>query len=91
MENRPYTCRYCGEDFVPQPAKPGYVDECPDCLHERTRPNIPPDFASRFLARFPDRRRSFNALREQLLSLGIDEARVYEFIADALKRAGTEI
>jgi hypothetical protein len=29
------TCRYCKEEFVPAPGKPGYIDECPDCLREK--------------------------------------------------------
>ena len=32
-------CRHCGESFVPQPDKQGYVDECPPCFAERTRQN----------------------------------------------------
>ena len=30
------TCRHCGESFEPRPGKPGYVDECPSCLFEKT-------------------------------------------------------
>jgi len=39
-------CRHCGEPFNPAPGKPGYVDECAPCLHERTRPReiIPTEF-----------------------------------------------
>jgi hypothetical protein len=91
MSNLSYTCRYCGESFVPPPEKPGYVDECLDCLHERTRPKIPSDFVSRFAARFPERQKAFAALRKQLLSLGIDESKVFEAMADALKKEGTPI
>jgi hypothetical protein len=29
---------HCHEPFVSDPKKPGYVDECAPCLHERTRP-----------------------------------------------------
>jgi hypothetical protein len=85
------SCRYCGEDFIPQPGKPGYVDECPHCLHERTRPKLPTDFAARFAARFPERRKAFNELRKQLLKFGIDEAKAHQIIADGLKQAGTPI
>jgi hypothetical protein len=34
-------CRYCGESFTPRAGKPGFVDECPECLHEKTMPKIP--------------------------------------------------
>jgi len=91
MPDQSHTCRYCGEPFIFLLGKPGYVDECPDCIHERTRPILPPDFASRYLARFPERRKDFNAVLKHLLSLGIEEAKVYEIIADGLKQAGTRI
>jgi len=35
------TCRYCAETFTPLPGKPGYIDECPECLHEKTAPPEP--------------------------------------------------
>jgi hypothetical protein len=91
MAERSHQCRYCREHFVPQPGKPGYIDECPDCLHERTRPSLPADFESRYMAKFPERSKPFNELRKQLLSFGIEEAKVYEIIADSLKKAGTPI
>jgi len=34
-------CRYCAERFTPIPGKPGYIDECPECLHEKTAPLRP--------------------------------------------------
>ena len=34
-------CRHCGKSFVPVPNKPGYVDECLECLHEKTRLLLP--------------------------------------------------
>jgi hypothetical protein len=91
MASRSYRCRYCGESFVPKPGKPGFVDECPDCLHEKTRPKLPMDFASRFTDRYPDLRRPFKDLRKLLLSLGIDEAALDGAIADAMKQSGKEI
>jgi hypothetical protein len=32
MAGKAYDCRHCGESFIPQPKKPGYIDECPECL-----------------------------------------------------------
>lgn len=29
------TCRHCSEEFTPLPGKPGFVDECPECLSDR--------------------------------------------------------
>jgi hypothetical protein len=34
-------CRHCGEAFTPMPGKPGYLDECPECLHEKTAQHVP--------------------------------------------------
>jgi len=36
------TCRYCGDQFTPKPGKPGFIDECPECLHDKTTPKTPP-------------------------------------------------
>lgn len=91
MAGRSQTCRYCETSFIPQPKKPGRIDECPVCLHERTRPVLPPNFPARYMARFPDRRKAFKESVKHLLSLGIDEAKVYEIIADGLNKAGTPI
>ena len=33
------TCRQCGVEFQPTPGKPGYIDECLECLTAR---NLPP-------------------------------------------------
>ncbi len=91
MPDQSLICRYCGESFISQPGKPGYVDECRECLHERTRPKVPRDFAARFLDRFPERKKQFDALRKQLASLGIDETKVFEAMADELNKSGTHI
>lgn len=32
MASKVHECRHCGESFIPQPHKPGYIDECPECL-----------------------------------------------------------
>lgn len=34
-------CKYCAKTFTLLPGKPGYIDECPDCLHEKTAPPPP--------------------------------------------------
>jgi hypothetical protein len=36
-------CRHCEESFAFQPGKPGYRDECPNCLIERTLLAAKPD------------------------------------------------
>src|ERR1035437_2675980 len=36
-------CRHCEERFILQPGKPGYRDECPACLIERTLLAAKPD------------------------------------------------
>lgn len=36
-------CRHCEESFALQPGKPGYRDECPICLIERTLLAAKPD------------------------------------------------
>jgi len=33
-------CRHCGKPFDPLPGKPGYVDECPGCLWEKSAAQI---------------------------------------------------
>ena len=43
---RTVICRYCGEAFSPPVGKPGYIDECPDCLFEKRAALIPKPDAS---------------------------------------------
>ena len=41
---RKQVCRYCQKEFVPEPGKPGYIDECPECLNaqrEKLTPKTP--------------------------------------------------
>jgi hypothetical protein len=38
---KPVICKYCAETFTPLPGKPGYINECPECLHEKTAPLSP--------------------------------------------------
>jgi hypothetical protein len=58
---RAHVCRYCHESFVPKAGKPGYIDECPLCLHEKTHPELPPDAYSSLmkLSEFRDAIKSF--------------------------------
>jgi hypothetical protein len=80
-------CRYCEESFILVPGKPGYADECPACLHEKTHPVPPVDILAKFLTGYPDRRRHFKNLRTSLLKLGIAESEVDGVIADFLNRS----
>jgi hypothetical protein len=89
--SKSYTCRYCDTAFVPRSGKPGYIDECPECLHEKTHPKPPPDLVSRFMARNPERVKIVKDLRKSLVKIGLDESRVDDVIADFLVRSGTQI
>lgn len=31
----PIKCKHCGSEFTPKPGKPGFINECLDCLEER--------------------------------------------------------
>jgi hypothetical protein len=42
MIEKSRTCRYCGEEFVPLPNKPGFVDECVECLVAKAMAAQPP-------------------------------------------------
>ena len=35
MAQKRVSCRYCKQDFIPGPNKPGYANECPKCLLEK--------------------------------------------------------
>jgi hypothetical protein len=87
MPKRSYPCRYCGADFTPELGKPGYIDECPDCLHERTRPKPARDLAAQFIARFPKRRKALKDFRKVLAALGMDDAMIDSVVAEALRLA----
>jgi len=58
-----YNCRYCQTPFIPRPDKPGYVDECPECLHEKAAFRPPPDLIARFTAQYPKRAKHLNGAR----------------------------
>ena len=36
--SRKRICRHCREPFVPKRGKPGYIDECSECVHTRSYP-----------------------------------------------------
>jgi hypothetical protein len=38
VPDKQVACRYCGELFMLKAGKPGFIDECPECLNERTAP-----------------------------------------------------
>jgi hypothetical protein len=71
-------CRYCGESFAPQPGKPGYIDECPACLHAKTHPRPPVDVVVQLMQRSDEARKAIEALRRSLLKIGIAESEVDE-------------
>jgi hypothetical protein len=65
------TCRYCAEEFVPLPGKPGYIDECSDCLHEKTAQQLPKPNLN--LVAFDKQR---NKLRRSLKRIGIADEKI---------------
>lgn len=72
------TCRYCGEEFELKPGKPGYADECPTCLIEKTIFSDP-------LPRFTERGRKLVYLWAEKESGGDQEKRdrlIREFARD---------
>ena len=75
-------CRHCGEPFTLLPGKPGYADECPRCLHEKTRPQAPPNAVDAYLRRYPKERRNLAALRRAFLNFVVDESTADRLIAE---------
>jgi hypothetical protein len=86
-----YICRYCQNEFVWQPGKLGYVDECRACLHEKTTFRPPPDLIQRFEALYPRRAKHLKALRKSLSNIGLDDDAVEKAIEDSVIRSGTKI
>jgi len=84
MPLKPVTCRHCGEPFVLKPGKPGYVDECPECLHAKTA--VPKPIGVRIveiLGSMTDaksRTKAMRALKRSLLDLGVEESAADKFI-----------
>ena len=88
-----YNCRFCGEPFVPTPAvKPGYVDECPECFYARTHPTPAVDVISRMERGSAEQRRALDALRRDLVRMGIKQSdvddRITKMMAEADKLSG---
>jgi hypothetical protein len=86
-----HTCRYCQNEFTWEPGKPGYVDECRACLHEKTTVKPPPDLIQRFEAMYPQRAKHVKALRKSLSNMGLDEDATEKAIKDAIIRSGKQI
>jgi hypothetical protein len=79
-------CRYCQEEFVPQPGKPGFIDECPECLHKKTAFKPPPDLFARFEALHPERAKHLKSARKSLANLSATETDIEQFLADVIRR-----
>jgi len=79
--NAQLNCRHCGEPFIPMPGKPGYVDECPECLHAKTHAKPPSDVVARIKKHSPEARRAIKAFRQSLLAMGISESKVDDRMA----------
>jgi hypothetical protein len=55
-------CKYCESTFTPLPGKPGYINECPDCLHAKTAPPTPKAGSAKQRKAREDARRALAAL-----------------------------
>ena len=74
MAARTIACRYCGQSFAPQRGKPGYIDECPDCLYERTAPHVQ-DKYSAIVAKAKDK------LERELVKDRLSRDRIRQYLA----------
>lgn len=66
-------CRYCEDVFALQPGKPGYRDECPDCLYERA-----------LLAAKPSKSR----MQEHFAAAGLTKEQIAKSVARFRRSAG---
>ena len=72
--------------------QPGYVNECPACLHERTHPPVPKNFEERYLERFPNERKAFRDTKKyMMMRMGLSEEDFHRVMSEALNKAGTPI
>jgi hypothetical protein len=89
MPAKSINCRHCGEGFVPQPGKPGFRDECPECLHAKTTPRKSSQARAAELIELVSNPKTakpaFRLLKKQLLDLGMSESAVDKFIVSALE------
>jgi hypothetical protein len=80
-------CRYCRDSFTPAPGKPGYIDECPACLHEKTAPPHPHDAVSAGIERKAKGLRKSTAVTQMLRkgrSLNDIDAFLFEVLVDRI-------
>jgi len=89
MPLKPVTCRHCGEPFISKPGKPGYVDECPECLHAKTAVAKP--IEARIveilgaMTNAKARTKAMRALKRSLLDLGVEESAADRFILSSVE------
>jgi hypothetical protein len=92
MAAKQYSCRYCGDPFVPQSNLPGFIDECPDCRYSKTLRSKPPEeILSDFMERSKDTRGAFRALRRRIVNAGVEESKVDKFLLWLLSAEADEI
>lgn len=92
MVRRQQRCRYCNQLFAPAPGKPGYIDECPECLHEKTtqRPEPETALSERQLARAEEVLKAVKEIQRVLRSLGFSKEEVNRRMALLLTATVTE-
>jgi hypothetical protein len=90
---RSIECRYCGESFDPKPGKPGYINECPNCLYAKTAPQIPHEqqVLVGLVGHSKEARKAIKMLRRDLLKLaGIAEADVDRLIVELFEKSSAK-
>jgi hypothetical protein len=90
---KPIACRYCGELFTGKPGKPGYFDECPACLHEKTIPKLSgrssAPMTPEAIERLKEIVSAVRSLRRQLKKLGWSKEKIDHLIRSELTTVAT--
>ena len=87
MPEKQVVCRHCGEAFVPLPGKPGYIDECPDCLYDKTVPFEPKGLARRTAEQNKRFEKAIAELRLNLAKHAVSQEAAERIVANLIEMA----